>query len=66
MTQDQPKEPLQASKTATLREALRESEERLDLVLRGSNDGFWDWNVATGDLYLAPRWLEMLPRWAKD
>ncbi|HNQ24395.1 MAG TPA: response regulator [Phycisphaerae bacterium] len=46
--------------TTTLRNALRESEERLDLVLRGSNDGFWDWDVTTGELFLSARWLEML------
>ena len=46
--------------TTTLRNALRESEERLDLVLRGSNDGFWDWNIATGALFLSERWLDML------
>ena len=41
-------------------EILRESEERLKLVLEGSNDGFWDWSVATGAVRFSRRWAEML------
>lgn len=41
-------------------EALRESEERLKLVLEGSNDGFWDWNMVTGRVALSRRYTEML------
>jgi sensor domain CHASE-containing protein len=39
---------------------MRASEERLKRVLEGSNDGFWDWNVATGEMNLSPRGAEML------
>jgi PAS domain S-box-containing protein len=40
-------------------EALRESEERLALALRGTNDGLWDYDCWSS-VYLSPRWKEML------
>lgn len=40
--------------------ALKHSELRLSLVLRGTNDAAWDWDLATGEIYYSPRWWEML------
>ena len=43
-----------------LAEQLRESESRLSYALEGCNDGLWDWNIATGQIYRSPRWCRML------
>ncbi|WP_017655659.1 GAF domain-containing protein [Fortiea contorta] len=41
-------------------QALRESEERWQLALQGNNDGIWDWNVATNQVFFSTRWKEIL------
>jgi PAS domain S-box-containing protein len=40
--------------------ALRGSEERLELALRGADLGLWDWNVVTGELVINQRCAEMV------
>jgi PAS domain S-box-containing protein len=41
-------------------EALRESEQRLELALKGADLALWDWNIQTDALIFNERWVEML------
>ncbi|MFB2938481.1 PAS domain S-box protein [Aerosakkonemataceae cyanobacterium BLCC-F154] len=41
-------------------EALRLSEERWQLAIAGANDGIWDHNLITNEIFFSPRCLEML------
>ncbi|MFP4253852.1 MAG: ATP-binding protein [Halothece sp.] len=51
----------QAEKEAEAANArLRESEERYRLVLEGSNEGIWDWNVDSQVVYCNDRLLRMI------
>ncbi len=42
------------------RNALIESEERLNLALSAASLGFWDWNLVSNKVYFSPIWLSML------
>ncbi|WP_172965347.1 PAS domain S-box protein [Candidatus Thiodictyon syntrophicum] len=41
-------------------DALEESEERLSLVIMGSHDAPWDWDLINNDIYYSPQWWEQL------
>jgi len=41
-------------------ESLRVSEERLSLMLEGTEDGLWDWDLVNDGVYFSPRWKAIL------
>ncbi|MBF0296343.1 MAG: response regulator [Magnetococcales bacterium] len=43
-----------------LRQELQINEERCKYALEGSNDGLWDWSIASGRVFFSNRWYEML------
>jgi PAS domain S-box-containing protein len=49
-----------SSRLRTTYDTLRAREERLALVVQGTRDGIWDWDVETSEVYFSPRWKSML------
>lgn len=39
---------------------LNKQKERFELAIKGSNDGIWDWDLETNELYLSPQWKKQL------
>ena len=48
--------------TAEATQKLRASEERYRLVLEGSNDGIWDWDICDDQVFCNDRMLEIIGR----
>ena len=42
-----------------MEESLKQSEDRLSKTLMAANDGMWDWNLKTNEVYFDPRYYAM-------
>ena len=54
--------PILQSRLEMARELYRRkrAEKRFALAIKGANDGVWDWDLRTEEMYFSPRWKEMI------
>lgn len=45
--------------TEPCHDGLKQSEERLRFALEVSNQGIWDWNIQTGEIFFSPSWKKL-------
>lgn len=48
------------SRRYEIEKTLRENEKRLHFAIEGNNDGLWDWNTVTNEVFYSKRWKEMI------
>ena len=48
------------SESRKIEQAILENEERWRSAIEGSNQGLWDWNLETNEVYFSKLWKEML------
>ncbi|MCC5814391.1 MAG: response regulator [Leptospira sp.] len=39
---------------------IKNKKEQFELAVAGTNDGIWDWNIETGELFISKRWKKIL------
>lgn len=44
----------------TVQKLLQDSEEKYRLAMTATQDGLWDWNISTGEVFFSPRWAQIL------